>query len=119
MFSYQRRTGAAEAALAGKLEVLASRLDTLTALLERHCVVTMEHGQTLQGLPAAVVVKAIAEARAVAQTALAAALLTVRRRIIEELSKWAWRGVLGFLGLKALEYLHTLASGLQVPGTHP
>lgn len=111
---FPRHSAAKEDAFSVHLRDVSARLDVLTTMLESHFAVTAEHGRRLDLLPNSVVVRAVAEAREVAQMALSAAWVTLRRRVIEEVSKWAWRAVLGFIGIKMLAYLHTMASGLSI-----
>lgn len=107
-----RLPGAAHA----DMTALGERLDRVAAVLEAHVAVTAEHGKLLTAMPDAVLAMVLSEVRSAATMAWAAAWATLRRKVFEELSKWAWRGALGYLGLRALEYLHALAGGVHLGG---
>lgn len=95
-----------------ELVALGVRLDRLTVVLEAHVAA---HEQ----LPHAVWERLLVEIRGAAQAAALAAWVMLRRKVLEELSKWAWRAALGYAGIEALKYLHAAAGGLTMPGVSP
>lgn len=119
MYRFGRRPSLEERQISDHLADVVRRLDVLTAALEAHCLITLDHGRRLDLLPESVVSRAIVEAREAAQLAMSAAWLSIRRKIFEELSKWAWRAILGFLGIKLLAYAHTMATNLSIPTVTP
>ena len=94
---------------AEELAKLGARLDTISALLQRH---VDSHAE----LPAQVWQLILVESRAASAAAFAAAAASFRRHVWEEVSKWAWRVCLGYLGVQVLQYANTLATGLQHAG---
>ena len=93
-----------------ELQALGVRLDRVAGVLEALGVRT---DAALGSLPEAVVLRALAEVRSASAAAAAAALATVRRHVIEQALKWAWRLALGFAGTQALLYAHAIAEGLH------
>lgn len=89
-----------------RLQDIADELARIRTLLETHC---KEHAD----LPHQVWERILAEVNNAARDATTAVWITVRRKIWDEFTKWAWRAVFGYLGLQAIQLMHGMLGNVH------
>ena len=114
--SFFNRPTAVSVSVHDRLADISLRLNNLVHLIEVHVETTSIQGERILALPDEIILRVIEEARSATRLALAAAWITVRKAVFEEISKWIWRAILGYGGVRMLDFLHNFANNLSTGG---